>query len=115
MSLNKFDIFTYQLSVIQRIQLNLFEKQLSRDEMMEKRNSFFNEIFKQKLSFYHRRNKLNYKIEFQSKDFILLRLANKKIVHIEREFHRESFESEPSCLVGIYNTPNTQYLLVESE
>lgn len=115
MSLNKFDIFTYQLSVIQRIQLNLFDKQFSREQMMEKRNSFFNEIFKQKLTFYHRRNKLNHKIEYQSNDFILLRLANKRVVHIEREFHRESFESEPSCLVGIYNTPQTQYLLVESD
>lgn len=115
MSLNKFDVFTYQLSVIQRVQLNLFEKQLSREEMMEKRNSFFNEIFKQKLAFYHRRNKLNYKIEYNSDDFILLRLANKRIVHIEREFHRESFESEPSCLVGVFNTPNTQYLLIESD
>jgi hypothetical protein len=115
MSLNKFDIFTYQLSIIQMAQLNLFEKSLSREELMERKNIFFNEIFKEKLSFYHRRNKLNYKIEFQSNDFILLRLANKRVVHIEREFHRESFESEPSCLVGIYNTSETQYLLIESD
>lgn len=115
MSLNKFDIFTYQLSVISGTQFDLFKDHLSREEMMEKRNVFFNEIFKQNLSFFHRRNKLNYKIEYQSKDFILLRLANKRVVHIEREFHRESFESEPSCLVGIYNTPETQYLLIESD
>lgn len=115
MSLNKFDIFTYQLSVLQMTQLSLFEKRLSRDEMMERKNIFFNEIFNSQLSFYHRRNKLNYKIEYKSEDFILLRLANKRVVHIEREFHRESFESEPSCLVGIYNTPETQYLLVESD
>jgi hypothetical protein len=93
----------------------LFDNQLSREQMMEKRNSYFNEIFYQKLSFFHRRNKLNYKIEYQSDDFILLRLANKRVVHIEREFHRESFESEPSCLVAIYNTPESQYLLVESD
>jgi len=97
------------------IQMSLFEKQLSREEMMERKNIFFNEIFNSHLSFFHRRNKLNYKIEHRSNDFILLRLANKRVVHIEREFHRESFESEPSCLVGIYNTPETQYLLVESD
>jgi len=115
MSLNKFDIFTYQLSVLPMNQLSLFDKALSKEELMGKKNLFFNEIFKAQLSFYHRRNKLNYKVEFKSDEFILIRLANKKVVHIERKFHRESFESEPSCLVGIYNTQETQYLLIESD
>lgn len=115
MSLSKFDIFTYQLSVVPFIQLGLFDEHLSKNDLMDRKNYFFDEIFNSQLNFYHRRNKLNYKIEFRSNEFILLRLANKRLVHIEREFHRESFESEPSCLVGIYNTPETQYLLVESD
>jgi hypothetical protein len=115
MSLNKFDIFTYQLSVLPVRQLSLFEKPMTKDELMEKKNIFFNEIFNSQLSFYHRRKKLNFQIIFQSSDFILLRLANKRVVHIEKEFHRESFESEPSCLVAIYNTPETQYLAIESD
>ena len=115
MSLNKFDIFTYQLSVLPMTQLSLFDKAMTKDELMEKKNIFFNEIFNSQLSFYHRRKKLNFQIVFQSSDFVLLRLANKRVVHIEREFHRESFESEPSCLVAIYNTPETQYLAIESD
>lgn len=115
MSLNKYDIFTYQLSVVPNLQLSLFDEQMSKAELMEKKNIFFNEIFNSELSFYHRRNKLNYKIEYRTDEFTLLRLANKRTVHIEREFHRESFDSEPSCLVGIYNTPETQYFLVESD
>jgi hypothetical protein len=96
-------------------QLSLFEKQLTRDELMGNKNTYFNEIFNSYLHFYHRRYKLNYKIEYRSEDFILLRLANRKTVHIEKEFHKESFESEPSCLVAIYNDPKIQQIAIESD
>lgn len=96
-------------------QLSLFDKQLTKDELMGKKNLLFNEVFNSELAFYHRRFKLNYKFEYRSDDFILLRLANKKIVHIEKQFHRESFDSEPSCLVAIYNDPKLQLLAIESD
>jgi hypothetical protein len=112
---NKFDIFTFQMSPTLLSQLSLFEKNLSKDELMEQKNKLFNEIFDVDLGFYHRRQKLKYKIEYRSDDFILLRLANRKIVHIEKEFHRETFDSEPSCVVAIYNDPNIQLLAIESD
>jgi hypothetical protein len=115
MTLSKFDIFTFQMNPTLMTQLSLFDKQMTKDELMGKKNRYFNEIFNSQLHFYHRRFKLNYKIEYRSDDFILLRLANKKIVHIEQEFHRESFDSEPSCLVAIYNDPKTQQIAIESD
>jgi hypothetical protein len=115
MTQNKFDIFTFQMSSTPVTQLSLFNKPLTREELMEKKNVFFSEIFKSDMSFYHRRFKLSYQVVYSNEDFILLRLANKKVVHIEKQFHRESFESEPSCLIAIYNNPELQLIAVESD
>lgn len=115
MGLSKFDIYTYQFVTLPFKQLSLFEKNLTKEELFEKKNIFFREIFNSELSFFHRRYKLNFKLEYTSDDFILVRLANKKIVHIEKEFHRESFESEPSCLIAIHNSPKIQRIAVESD
>lgn len=54
-------------------------------------------------------------IGFKDNDFILFKLANKKKVAIEHEFRREKFESEPSATVAIFNDPEKQYILIESD
>lgn len=116
MGLSKFDIFTYQLSTIsQSVQLSLFDTQLTSEEIFKKKNEILNLIFNADLSFYHRRHKLKYKIEYFSNDYILLRLANIKTVHIEESFHRKSFTSEPSCLIVIDNTSSSQTIGIESD
>jgi hypothetical protein len=115
MGLNKFDVFTFQMSVNSIIQMKLFQDNLSKEELFKRKNALFSEIFHEKLSFFHRRAKLNYKILHFEKDFILLRLANKKYVHIEKQFHREMFDSEPSCLIAIYNDSEVQKIAVESD
>lgn len=111
----KYDIYTFQISALSNLQLNIFDQNFSREQLTEKKNIFFAELFKGKLSFWHRRHKLNYIIEYLDDDFILIRLANKKVVAIEREFHRATFESEPSCLIAIYNNPEIQIIAIESD
>lgn len=110
----KYDVFTYQISPLTNFQTSLFGHNLSHEELIEKKNQFFGDIF-DKLVFYSSRNKLNYKIEYKNEDFILLRLANKKTIKIEKNFQKEYYESEPSCLIGIYNTPKTQLIAIESD
>lgn len=114
METKKYDIFTFQMNLIKKTQLDLFDN-AKPEELFKQKNMHFHSIFNQNLSFYHRRFKLNYKIEYIDNDFILLRLANKKSINIEKEFHRESFESEPSCLIAIYNDPEMQYIAIESD
>jgi hypothetical protein len=58
--MKKFDIFTFQLSLFKIIEQSLFEKCLTKEELIERKNEFFNEIFNDELNFYHRRNKLKY-------------------------------------------------------
>jgi hypothetical protein len=110
----KYDIFTYQLSPISNSQFSLFDENYTYNELIEKKNEFFAEIFKD-IAFYSLRHKLNYKIEYAKNDFILIRLANKKTVKIEKDFHSTYFESEPSCLIGFYNDPKIQLIAVESD
>lgn len=110
----KYDIFTYQISPITNAQISLFGKSVSAEELTKNKNEYFASIF-ENLVFFSSRHKLNYKIEFKSKDFILLRLANKKTVKIEKNFQKEYFESEPSCLIGFYNNPKIQLIAIESD
>ena len=115
MGKNKFDLFTFQMGTLPFQQLDLFDAPLSKDDLMQKKNEIFSGIFKNELIFFHRLFKLNYKIEFEDEDFILIRLANRKTVNVEKQFHRESFESEPSCLVAINNNPSIQTIAIESD
>lgn len=113
--MNKFDIFTYQISPESIIQPKLFAPERSIEEIIRNKNQYFAEIFKGQLNFYSNRKKLNYKIEYADKDFILLRLANKRAIKVEKNFQKEYFTSEPSCLIGIYNDPQVQLIAIESD
>lgn len=115
MSEVKFHIFTYQLSPKTNRQLELFGHQLSTQELISNKNKYFNDVIHDNLIFRSNKNLLNYKLEYFDNDFILLRLANKRTVSIERDFHREYFDSEPSSLVAIYNDPKIQILCIESD
>jgi len=112
---SKFDLYTYQLSPVRNTQYNLFQSSTPQDELILKKNSIFYEVCTTDLPIFHRSKRLKYKIEYLEEHFILLRIANKKIVAIEKEFHRNEFESEPSCLVAIYNDPEIQVMAVESD
>jgi hypothetical protein len=110
----KYDIFTYQISPITNIQTDIFGHSYSTDDLNKMKNKFFFDILT-KLEFYSNKNKLNYKIEYKDNEFILLRLANIKRVKLEKNFHKEYYESEPSCLIGIHNNPEIQLLAIESD
>ncbi|WP_136669331.1 hypothetical protein [Flavobacterium sp. H122] len=110
----KYDIFTYQISPISNSQFNLFGKNFTYSELVENKNKFFADIF-ENLHFFSSKHRLNYKIEYYDDEFILIRLANKKTIKIEKDFHQEFFESEPSCLVAFYNNPDIQLIAIESD
>ncbi|WP_312554948.1 hypothetical protein [Empedobacter brevis] len=113
--MNKFDVFTYQISAVTTVQTNLFSENITLEELIDKKNDIFSDIFTEDITFYSKRHKLNHKIEYIDEDFILLRLANKKTVKIEKNFQQEYFESEPSCLICIYNNPKIQLIAIESD
>lgn len=115
MNLTKYDVFTYQISPVTNYQPELFGRQISQEELVRNKNAYFRDIFQENVSFFTKKHSLNYKIEFSDDDFILLRIGNRRTVAIERDFHREYYESEPSCLVAIYNDPNIQLLAIESD
>lgn len=77
--MNKFDVFSYQISPDTTIQTKLFESEVSIEDLIKNKNKYFNDIFEEELNFYSSRHKLNYKIEYIDNEFILIRLANKKL------------------------------------
>jgi hypothetical protein len=110
----KYDIFTYQISPISNAQFKLFGENYSYDDLVKNKNKFFAISFED-LSFFSKRHKLNYKIEYADDEFILIRLANKKTIKLEKKFHEEFHEIEPSCLIGFYNNSDVQLMAIESD
>ncbi|MFD1770865.1 hypothetical protein [Sphingobacterium suaedae] len=113
--MSKFDIFTYQISPLSNYQMGLFDEDITIDQLISRKNKIFESIFDNSLSFFSSRNKLKYKIEHISNEFILLRLANKRTLKIEIDFQSEYKEIEPSCLIAIYNDPEVQLIAIESD
>lgn len=110
----KYDLYSYQLKPLTG-QLFTIDVDKQQKVFKENKNNIFADVFREDLEFYHRRHKLKYVVEFLSNDFILVRLANKKIIKFERDFVRTKFDSEPSCLIAIYNTPEKQIIAIEAD
>lgn len=113
--MEKFDVFTFQLSTLPVVQQSLFSKPIPFEELYEKKNEYFNEIFNEKLSFFHRGKKLNYQIVHRDNDLIILQLANRKKVRLEVEFKSMDYESQPSCFIIISNDPEIQIIAIEAD
>lgn len=110
----KYDIFTYQISPISSAQFKLFGKNYSYSDLVNNKNKFFANSF-ENLSFFSSKHKLNYKVEYADNEFILIRLANRKTIKLEKGFHQEFHEIEPSCLIAFYNNPEIQLVAIESD
>ncbi|WP_420582069.1 hypothetical protein [Reichenbachiella sp.] len=111
----KYDIFTFQLRPKRNIQTHLWNENLTAEEIMDRKNGLFSQSLDEHIGFYTRRGKLNYQVKHKDDESFLFRLANKKTVHLEQEFHRESFPSEPSCAIMIWNNPDYQMIAIESD
>jgi len=112
----KFDLFTYQISPDTTDQTKLiFKTERTLEELIAEKNKLFYSVFLDKINFYNRGHKLNFKIEYIDPTFILIRLANKRSVKIEKQFQKEYYESEPSCLIAFHNDPKVQLIAIESD
>lgn len=109
-----FVIYSYQFSpLIDDRQLNLFEDvhQL-RKELMEHKNQLFDGII-DGIEFKYRNKAYQKVIALHKDDIIIMRLANRRSVKIEKAFHILEEDDEPSSLIIIDNRDGIQRIAIE--
>ena len=93
-----FEIYRFHLLPITTNQISLFEKEMSYDELVQKKNSFFNEIVQDLQN-----RKEDFPIELYSteENSYLFRLANPKTTMIYRNFSDIPENTEPYIYIII--------------
>lgn len=97
-----FVIYSYQFAPLNNDPDLFIDIQKKNKELMENKNKIFDSVIDDMIFMY--RNKVYEKeINLHKDDMIIMRLANKKNVKLEKGFHIMQQEDEPSCLIIIDN------------
>jgi hypothetical protein len=110
-----FDLYRYQLLPKDRyFQGDLFGEIKSIDELIQNKNKLFSEALKRVQRFKSRKTPILHKLLLEEDEFYLYRFAANRAIKIEtQDFTEEEIESWPSFLVGIWNDPQKQFILVQ--
>lgn len=112
---HSFELFRYQILPVDRyFQGDLFNGIKTTEELIENKNSFFQEALLCQNDFSNKKYKTVVKLLLQDKDFFLYRVARNKTVHLEtKDFKDKSEDTWPSIYVAIWNAPDRQLIAVQ--
>lgn len=109
-----FVIYSYQfVPLIDDRELNLFEDVQGRRRMlMDNKNAIFDSLI-ENIDFSYRNRVYQKEIAIHEKNLIILRIANRKCVKLEKAFHVVKEDDEPSSIVIIDNRDKIQRVAIE--
>ena len=112
--LARFHIYRYQILPINRyFQADLYGPK-SIDELLEKKNDYFQEALNQESAFRTSRTTTQTQKLFQRGDFTLYRIAaNRSLNHETKDFRTEVIDNWPKILVAVWNDPDKQLIAVQ--
>jgi len=108
-----FHIYRYHLNPIESnsSQLNLFDgNKISKQELKEKKNAFFNQIITDNLSKGTASNPMT--LVDKDDDYFLLKIANPKKTTVIKDFKQNIYEHEPYVYLIINNNKTVQKLAI---
>lgn len=110
-----FELFRYQLLPIDRyLQGNLLTGVATVEELIERKNEFFAEALSGTNSFSNKKHETVTKRLYERDGFFLFKIANNRSIHREtKEFKDEIIDNWPAILVGIWNRPDKQLIVVQ--
>lgn len=111
-----FDIYTFEFSPIISRQLDMYDTETPQQKakrVMEQKNDIFDTVIDEISCFKHRGKDCNRELLFHQDNIAIMRLANLKTVHLEKDFKTFQQQNEPSCLVVIDNRKDVQRIAIE--
>lgn len=112
---HRFEIYRYQLLPIDRFfQGDLFGDIHSVSELIDRKNDLFAEVLQQIRLLPGKQTQVIAKSLGRVDNFFLYRFAaNRSIVRETEEFKEEELDNWPSFFVGIWNSPDKQFIIIE--
>lgn len=112
----RFELYRYQLRPARApVQKGLFAQDLTNEELIEKKNEIFFECLQSFKNLMGARANVIVKPELLDNEFSLFKLAVNRSVVIETEdFKAKEIDDWPSFLVGFWNSPDKQYLIIQA-
>lgn len=105
----KFDIFRFHLLPISTKQFSLFDKDISYEELKDKKNNIFDEIVK---DLQNRENQYPLELFSSEESNYLFRLANPKNTIIYKDFKEIIENTEPYIYIAINTSPDNQKIAI---
>ena len=110
----RYVVYTYQFSPIKSSQTNMFETPIDFDKLMaEKQDIFESLLIEPDLKFIYRSKHYHHQIVFHSEHVFVIKLANSKLINVEKNFQKQRLENNPSCYVIIDNRHDSQQIAIE--
>lgn len=107
-----FVIYSYQFAPLNDEPDLFIDIQKKNKELMDNKNKIFDSII-EPIEFRYRNKVYEKEVDIHKEDMIVMRLANKKNVKLEKDFHVIEQEDEPSCLTLIDNHEYIQRIAIE--
>jgi hypothetical protein len=107
-------VYSYQFSPKTDNQVKLFSEYESQDEIWEKKQEIFGELFTSDIVFTYRSHTHSHEVLFNEANLILLKLANNKKIVQEFAFKTKKLEHNPSCNILIDNRKDIQNIYIEN-
>jgi len=113
--MRNFVVFTYQFSpIFDESQLLFDDYQVDPQQSMTQKNTLFDKVINDESLILSYRNTRFRRLILQSQDGIcVFRLANKKYLRVEEDFHSNRINNYPSVLVIVDNREDKQRILIE--
>lgn len=112
--MSTFIVYTYQFSPIVDDMPSLFSDEINPMVSMENKNDLFGELLSdENLIISYRNSRFRRRVVFNQKAVVVFRLANKRYLRVEENFHSNKIENYPSILVIVDNREDKQRILIE--
>lgn len=110
-----FNLYRYQILPKDRyFQGSLFGEIKTIEDLIAQKNDLFYSSIKTITNWKGKKSSLKGQLEYDKDDFLLFRFAPKRTTKIENEnFEEEQLENWPSILVGIWNHPEKQIIVIQ--
>lgn len=110
-----FHLYRYQILPLSRShQQALFDDINSIEELIEQKNRFFSEALLGVSEFAYSKSELTHKLRHQEGEFYLFKFGVYRAISREKkDFTAEELDNWPSFFVGIWNSPDKQFIFIE--
>lgn len=110
-----FEVFRYQLVVDRTLQMDMFKKYTTADEIKADKNNIFHEIIaNEKFNFSSAKSEVTSKLPYQNGDLYYFKIGVKRSAKVyKKDFSEDTIDNYPNIFVVHNNHPDVQKIAIQ--